>query len=230
MKDPNTYSDSDYSERKLTEVSSGETVRQFPVDGAMATASFWEHPYRRLADKSFVTLKPIAARIDDDRYPEVFDNGGLIVLDGGCEICMDNYRLSQALEDIEECGDDWDDAQERRPDLFRDGLLVPLRINDPAWPKGLAVLVCVKDVTDGCNPVERNSGPRVNRVLNCGHGMMRTGCLSCQKKAWQRRFEKLREAGHVAYQNQTEESEADPGGAAGDESEHAAKSPPGEAH
>ena len=194
------------------------------------TVSMDEHPYRELNGKAFVTLRPIAARIDDDRFPLVFDYGGLVVLHGGCEVDIDDYRLGRALEDIEECGDDWADAMERRPDLFSTELLIPLIVNDPAWPKDFAVLVALSDMRDACNLIELGKGPNVNRTLNCVHDFMVTGCLSCQKMAWEGRLAKLREADNVKDKDKKGEGQSDQETAGGDARGDAAKGEAKEAY
>ena len=115
---------------------------------------------------------------------------------GGVEVDIDKGRLEQALEDIEECDLDFDDAAERRPDLFgMDGLLVPAVVNDVDWPP-IRILVKLKDLIAATQRVEPGSGKSArseqggDSVSRCHHQAHEVGtvwgCRSCIRRFFAR--------------------------------------------
>lgn len=158
-----------------------------------------QHPFRQLAGMSFVTLgEDVQAHVEDGPWQEVL--GLILVLPGGCELDVNDAELERALEAIEICDENWEDAAQRRPDLFHlDAanrlleLLVPCVVNDADLPP-TRVLVPLKALRRACQAVERGAGAHTrgtagdaDRTATCRHTAAEMGrhkCRSCFRRWW----------------------------------------------
>lgn len=205
----------------LVDTSTGSEFRRWEIGGATMTIETTQHPYRRLAGASFVTLsEDIRIVVTDDRWKEVF--GLNVILPGGCEIDVDDAELERALGDIEECDENWADAMERRPDLFctkpprsrhTDGsldrpevnlrnydLMVPVTVNDADLPP-MRILIPLQAIQTACQPVEIGDGSHSRGTSGdgdntsfCNHTVHEFGlyrCRSCLRRWWTARAKEM---------------------------------------
>jgi len=168
------------------------------------TAEIQEHPLRQVQGKSFITLSPVDILVDDDRWEKVF--GLFPQIPGGVELGIDNDRLTSALEDIEECDQDWEDAQDRRPDMFftdsgKTDILIPLIVNDIDLPP-MKVLMPFKSLMKNTQCAETGSGSHARgsqsdsvQPAGCFHDLKRDGykanCRSCLRRFWTKKAREL---------------------------------------
>ena len=200
-----THSDSP----TLVDTSTGSEFRRWNIGGAKMTIETTQHPYRNLAGASFVTLgEDVLALVNDDAWERVV--GLNFVLPGGCELDVDDAELERALEDIEECDENWEDAATRRPDLFtilRDedpqeqyGILIPLVVNDADLPP-LRCLVPLATLQARCQVVEPGTGTHArattseeHRETLCRHvgkEFGATNCRGCMRRFWMMKAKEL---------------------------------------
>jgi len=187
----------------LVDTDTGSSFTRFDIGGATMTVEITEHPYRRLKGKAFVTLTDdIVALVDDDEWERVL--GLRLKLPGGCEVDVSDARIDRALEDIEECDEDWQDAAKRRPGLFailpsadggsgRYGLMVPLVVNDADLPR-VRVLVRLEVLGQSFQAIARGAGVKARAEDGtataptiCRHTkgeMGKTKCRGCFRRWW----------------------------------------------
>lgn len=190
----------------LVDTTTGSEYRRWQFEGVEMTVEITKHPYRQLAGSSFVTLdEEVRALVNDERWERVL--GMNFILPGGCEVDVDDAELERALEDIEGCDENWEDASTRRPDLFHSagggtslGLLVPCRVNDSDLPP-VRVLVPLQELRKRCQPVELCGGkhargttaetPLESSCKHTGKEFGRTNCRSCMRRFWTMRAKEM---------------------------------------
>jgi hypothetical protein len=188
----------------LVDLATGSSFTRLDIGGATMTVEITEHPLRRLKGRAFVTLTDaLVALVNDDRWGDLF--GMWMNLPGGCELDVDDAELDRALEDIEECDEDWQDAARRRSDLFeaipaadgaagRWGLLVPLVANDVDLPWRLRLLVRADVLAASFQEVSASCGPKARTLSGvalaptiCKHTPAEWGrakCRGCFRRWW----------------------------------------------
>ena len=178
----------------LTDTATGAVFTRWAAGEMTMTTEITPHPYRQLKGKAFVSLRETKVFTDDDVWERIV--GLRMTIWGGVELDVDGGRLDQALEDIEECDQDWNDAAERRPDLFTvdNELLVPAVVNDVDYPPA-RILVRFQDLQKAFQQVEVGEGVNARGTSRedaverkCGHigkQMMRVrGCRPCFRRFW----------------------------------------------
>lgn len=157
------------------------------------TIEIARHPYRQLEGAAFVSLTDATLVMVNDDWGLLF--GTSMVLPGGCELDVDDAELERALEDIEQCDTDWDDAVELRTDLFHPqggglGLLVPMVVNDVDLPR-VHVLVRLEDITRqfqraaiGTGAHARQEGRHFSTCRHTAAEFGRHKCRSCMRRWW----------------------------------------------
>ncbi len=196
--------------RLLVDTTTGSEYRCQDLGDATMTIETTKHPYRHLAGASFLTLvDSIMAAVNDEKWERVF--GVRLVLPGGCELNVDAVELERALEDIEHCGDDLEEATELRPDLITgytatdrsDGeldLLLPLVVNDADLPP-IRLLVPLSVIGKQMQLTEKGKGPHArkadagdSRATICHHTsdeLKTTNCRGCLRRTWMIEAQKI---------------------------------------
>lgn len=192
-----------FDSRTLVDLETGSKFTRYEIGGVTMTVETTQHPYRRLKGKAFVTLTDsLVAFVNDDRWEPLL--GLWLTLPGGCELDVDDAEIDRALEDIEECDEDWEDAARRRPGMFevlppsfnggaRYGLLVPLVVNDVDLP-GVRVLVRADVIGRSFQKVDRGTGAKARKADGkaeaptiCRHTPSefgKTKCRGCFRRWW----------------------------------------------
>jgi len=185
----------------LVDVDTGSAFRRHETDDAVITTEVIPHPLRQLSDAAFVSLKEVEVGVNDEGWEEVL--GLRLTIPGGCELDVDPAELERALEDIEDCDTDWEDAITKRPDLFglrprddqdaRFDLLVPCVLNDVDLPVA-SVLVSLRSLRENFQRIEIGDG-RSAKVTDkekrppstCRHDISKggeRGCRGCLRRMW----------------------------------------------
>lgn len=187
----------------LTDTGTGVEFTRTVKGDVVVTTEIVPHPYRHLKDKAFVTLAPDLTALINHEFWEKRLGWTILQLPGGCELDVDDVELDRALEDIEECDHDGEDAASRRPDLFAPvpaeqrgdsvAILIPMVVNDADLPP-LRVLVDQRVLETRCQRVEKYEGAHArdrdggrSKMTTCRH----TGaeyasikCRSCLRRHW----------------------------------------------
>jgi len=167
------------------------------------TIEVTKHPYRELEHTAFVALREAPAFTNDDLWEQVL--GMNIVLPGGTEVDVDGAELERALEDIEGCDHNWDEASSIRPELFAFHgsrsveLLVPVVANDIDLPP-VRLLIRLSDLKDMFQQVTPGQGPNTRggtesrSEASCSHPAESLGkhhCRPCMRRLWMKRAMEL---------------------------------------
>lgn len=183
-------------ERFLEDVKTGSKVSQYKNrEGDMLTITMIDHPLRDLLGKAFISIRPVALRVDDPQWSKIL--GHIVHAPGGIEIDVDATRLEDVLCLIEKFGEDFEaQIKEHSGAFWHDGqeasVLVPVTIRDSQFPPFKAVIPLKELITDYTESLP-GKGPRVATVQKrCKHkpakgdpmSLALNNCWSCFDRLW----------------------------------------------
>lgn len=147
----------------------------------MEAASVKDNTLEDLKDAAFVTLSPALVKVDDEKWQKLIPFA--IRLPGGCELVIDNEKLSELISKKEEG--------------LEDSTEIALIANDPYIPK-IGVKVLLGSLNRQYNRIEKGTGPRTNtKRVRCIHKedfLPRKECWYCFWRWCNKHLDKLDES------------------------------------